>query len=60
MSRRNTSGDDGVITFVAIILLIIFALPIAGLFLVGKTEHKLLGTILIIVGAALWIYMAFL
>ena len=60
MSRNNNSGDDGVITFIAVVFLAIFALPIVGMLVVSKTEHKMLGAILIIVGIALWIRLAFL
>ena len=56
MSGRNSNSDSGILTFVAIILVSIVAMPLVGIYLLCKPEaSKGLGLALIIIGIILWI-----
>lgn len=61
MSRygRHHHNDDSGFGCVVILLFAVFAMPIVGLYMVfkGDEEQKVLGIILTIVGAILWIYL---
>ena len=55
MSGNNKRSDDGIITFVALIILAIVAMPLVGLYLIFKPNGStLLGVLLVIIGVILW------
>lgn len=58
----NCNGDDGIITFIALMLMLIFALPFVGIYLLylGKTEtQKIIGGIICVVMFLGWIASMF-
>lgn len=49
--KCNHNGDDGITTFIALLMMLVFALPFAGLYLLfsGKTEtQRVIGGIICI------------
>lgn len=55
---RCSSSDSGIITFIACMLIAVYALPVVGIYLLaaGKSEGKrILGGVLTVVGIVLWI-----
>ena len=59
MSGKD-NGSDGITSCMVFVLLAIFALPVFGLYLMSqdKTEIKLIGGVLTVVGFAVWIVLA--
>lgn len=54
----SKNSSDGIVSMIAIVILIILATPIYGIYLLinGKTEaQKALGIVLIIVGLIIWL-----
>ena len=55
---RCNDGDGGIITFIAMIIIALYALPIVGIYqLVARksADSKVLGGVLLVVGIILWI-----
>lgn len=58
MSRQSRNNqDEGIITFVALMLIVVFALPLVGAYFLTKPEKKTLGIILLVVGLVLWVIL---
>ena len=57
---RKRSNDDGIIGCLVYVLIAIFLMPVAGLFMIcGKDpEKRTLGLVLLIAGIILWIILA--
>lgn len=57
--HRGCHNDgDGIITFIAVVLMVCFLLPIVGVYqlIAGNTsEKKVLGAVLTVVGIIIWI-----
>lgn len=58
MSRRN--NNDGALTFIVMVLVLIFALPIYGIYKMSKPDpsSKTIGLVLTIIGLAIWLWLA--
>ncbi len=55
MSGRNNNADSGILTFVAILIVSIVAMPLVGIYLLCKPgDSKGLGIALIVIGLILW------
>ena len=58
MYHMSKNSSDGIISMIAIVILVILATPIYGIYLLtnGKTEEqKALGILLIVVGLIIWL-----
>ena len=54
----SKNSSDGIVSMIAIVILVILATPIYGIYLLtnGKTEvQKALGIVLIVVGLIIWL-----
>lgn len=60
MSRRKRHDDDMAIGCVVYLLLAIFLMPFVGIYFLCKPEQdaKILGGVLLVLGAVLWIWAA--
>ena len=61
VARRRRSDEDATLGCLVYILLIIFLMPIAGIYLLCKPSlnAKIGGAVLLIVGLFLWWFIAF-
>ena len=61
MARRQRRDEDAALSCLVYILLIIFLMPIAGIYLLCKPSPnaKIGGAVLLIVGLFLWWFIAF-
>ena len=58
MYYMSKNSSDGIVSMIAIVILVILATPIYGIYLLtnGKTENqKALGIVLIVVGLIIWL-----
>lgn len=57
--RHYRKSDDSGMGCIVGLLLIIIAMPIVGIYMIAKgdEEQKVLGIILTIIGAIIWIYL---
>ena len=60
MAGRNSKDDDAAIGCVVYLLLIVFLMPLAGIYFLSKPNPnaKLGGAVLLVVGLVLWIAIA--
>ena len=60
MARKNSSGDEAIIGFVTLMLMVLFALPFAGIYLLGSEDSnkKASGALLIIIAIIIFVAMA--
>ena len=61
MARRRRSDEDAVLGCLVYTLLIIFLMPIAGIYFLCKPSpnSKIGGSVLLILGLFLWAFIAF-
>ena len=58
MSRHSrNSKDDGIIKFVAMVILAVILLPFVGGYLSSKPEKRKMGIALVVLGLALWVVL---
>ena len=61
MARRRRSDEDAILGCLVYLLLIIFLMPIAGVYFLCKPDPnaKVGGALLLILGLILWAFIAF-
>lgn len=60
MRRRSSRGDEQALGCVVHFLLIVFLMPIVGVYLLCKpsSDAKLGGAVLLVIGLLLWMWLA--
>ncbi|MBR1478650.1 MAG: hypothetical protein IJ608_11940 [Lachnospiraceae bacterium] len=53
--RNNRNLNDGALTFIAVMIVAIFAMPLVGGYLLLSGKNKALGGALLVIGIIIWV-----